>query len=285
MAWTALDGEPELPRLPAGASLIDSHCHLDLDFAADRAAVLARARRAGVESMITIGASGRFDANRDAIALAEAQPEVFATVGIHPHEASMVSDGTVAELTALAHHARVVAIGETGLDYHYDHSPRPQQRTAFARFVALAQALDRPLVVHLREADDDAVQILRAERAAEVGGVIHCFSGDAASARRFLDLGFHLSFSGIVTFKTADGPRAAARLVPLDRLMIETDAPFLAPVPYRGRRNEPALLVCTAATVAAVRGEPLDRVAAATRANTERLFRLGQARTGAEGHR
>ncbi len=281
MAWKALDGEPELPPLPAGASLIDSHCHLDHDFAADRATVLARARRGGVETMITIGASGRFDANRDAIALADTWPEVFATVGVHPHEASMVSEGTIAELTALAHHPRVVAIGETGLDYHYDHSPRPQQRAAFARFITLAHRLQRPLVVHLREADDDAVDILRAERAAEIGGVIHCFSGDAASARRFLDLGFSLSFSGIVTFKTAEGPRAAARLVPLDRLMIETDAPFLAPVPYRGRRNEPALLAWTAATVAAVRGESLERLAEATRANTERLFRLADARAGA----
>lgn len=279
MTWKPLDGEPELPALPAGTSLIDSHCHLDVDFTADRPAVLDRARRAGVSAMVTIGASGTFDANRAAIALASASPEIFATVGIHPHEASTVSDGTLSELAALAHHPRVVAIGETGLDYHYDHSPRAQQRAAFARFIELARRLNRPIVVHLREADADAAEILRSERAHEVGGVIHCFSGDVASARHFLDLGFHISFSGIVTFKSADGPRAAARLVPLDRLMVETDAPFLAPVPYRGRRNEPALVVRTAAVVAELRGEPLDRLAAATHENTERLFRLEQART------
>lgn len=274
MAWKPLDRVPDLPALPDGVTVIDSHCHLDMDFAADRAAVLARARDAGVSAMVTIGASGPFAANHEAVALAAAHPEIHATVGVHPHEAAAVDDAVLDRVAALAAAPKVVAIGETGLDYHYEHSPRPAQREAFARFVQLARRLDLPLVVHLREADDDAVDVLRAERGGDVGGVIHCFSGDAASARRFLDLGFHISFSGIVTFKTADALRDAARVVPADRLLIETDAPFLAPVPWRGRRNEPALVVQTAAALAEVRGEPLADVAQTTAANTRRVFRL-----------
>ncbi len=272
MAWKPLDSEPDLPPLPAGVTLIDSHCHLDMDFDADRDAVLARARSAGVGAMVTIGASGSFDANRKAVALAAAHDVIHATVGVHPHEAASVDDAVLDAIAALAAEPKVVAIGETGLDYHYEHSPRAAQRQAFARFVQLARRLALPLVVHLREADDDAVEVLRGEGATEVGGVIHCFSGDATSARRFLDLGFHISFSGIVTFKTADALREAARIVPADRLMVETDAPFLAPIPYRGRRNEPALVVRTAAVIAEVRGESMERVATATSANTVRLF-------------
>ena len=274
MAWKPLDSEPDLPPLPDGVTVIDSHCHLDMDFAADREAVLARARAAGVDAMVTIGASGAFAANYEAVALAAAHAPIHATVGVHPHEAASVDDDVVARIAALATEPKVVAIGETGLDYHYEHSPRPAQREAFARFIQLARRLGLPIVVHLREADDDAVDVLRAERGDEIGGVIHCFSGDAAGARRFLDLGFHISFSGIVTFKTADALREAARIVPADRLMIETDAPFLAPIPYRGRRNEPALVLQTAATLAAVRGESLAEVAQATSANTRRLFRF-----------
>ena len=271
MPWKPLDSEPDLPSLN-GATVIDSHCHLDMDFDADRDAVLARARTAGVAAMVTIGASGRFDANHAAVAIAAAHEPVYATVGVHPHEAASVDDAVIDALAELAAQPKVVAIGESGLDYHYEHSPRPAQREAFARFIQLAHRLGKPIVIHLREADDDAVDVLRAERGGEIGGVIHCFSGDAASARRFLDLGFHISFSGIATFKTAEPLREAARIVPSDRLMIETDAPFLAPIPYRGRRNEPALVVQTAATIAEVRGEPIEQVAAATTANTRRLF-------------
>ena len=181
-------------------------------------------------------------------------------------------------IAALARNAKVVAIGETGLDYYYDNSPRPQQRAAFARFIHLARQLGLPVVVHLRDADADAAAIMAAEGARETGGVIHCFSGDRTSARTFLDLGFHISFSGIVTFKTADGLRDAARIVPADRLMVETDAPFLAPTPYRGRRNEPALVVQTAAVLAEVRAESLATVVENTRRNTERLFRMNVTR-------
>lgn len=267
--------ESDLPAAPPGETLIDSHCHLDMqDFADDRAAVLARAAAAGVATMITIGAGGPLEANDRALALADAHPQVYATVGVHPHEASQVSTAVLDDLARQARHPKVVAIGETGLDYHYDHSPRPRQRDAFAAFVQLARAAGLPVVVHLRDADADAADILRAERVGEVGGVIHCFSGGAASARIFLDLGLHISFSGIVTFKTAEALREAARLVPADRLLVETDAPFLAPAPYRGRRNEPALVARTAAVLAALRGEPLATVAAGTRRNTERVFRL-----------
>ena len=274
MAWKPLDREPELPSLPDGVTLVDSHCHLDMDFDADRAAVLDRARAAGIGAMVTIGASGPFDANRAAVALAAAHEEIQATVGVHPHEAASVTDAVLDAVAELATRPKVVAIGETGLDYHYEHSPREAQRQAFARFIQLARRLGLPIVVHLRHADDDAADILRGERAGEIGGVIHCFSSDAAAARRFLDLGMHISFSGIVTFKTAAPLREAARLVPADRLLVETDAPFLAPIPYRGRRNEPTLIVQTAAVLAEVRGETLAQVATATAANARRLFRF-----------
>jgi TatD DNase family protein len=261
--------------LPPGITLIDSHCHLDEErFAADRDAVIARAHAAGVARMVTIGASGGVQANHDAVRLAQQHASIVATVGIHPHEANAVTPAVIDEITHLARAARVVAIGETGLDYYYDNSPRPSQQNAFRRFIGLARQLRLPLVVHLRDAYDDALSILRDERAADVGGVIHCFSGDCAAARAFLDIGFHLSFSGIVTFKNAGELRAAARLTPADRLLVETDAPFLAPIPYRGTRNEPAYVVQTAAAIAALRQQPLDELATLTRTNTERLFRL-----------
>ncbi|MGD0948394.1 MAG: TatD family hydrolase [Candidatus Binatia bacterium] len=256
-------------------TLIDSHCHLDeARFYADREAVIARALAAGVTRMVTIGASGGLQANHDAIALAARHAGIFATVGIHPHEASVVSPGVIDELARMARAPKVVAIGETGLDYYYDHSPRPVQREVFRQFIQLARTLQLPVVVHLRDAYEDALTILREENAPEIGGVIHCFSGDRAQAKSFLDLGFDISFSGVVTFKNADELRAVARMVPADRFLVETDAPFLAPLPYRGKRNEPAYVVHTASAVAEARGEALDEIAAVTRTNTERRFRL-----------
>jgi TatD DNase family protein len=275
MSRAPLDDAVQVPPLAAGQALIDSHCHLDMDeFDGDRVRVLERAAAAGVTAMVTIGAGGPLEANDRAVALAAAHDRIYATVGVHPHEAAVATDEVIAAIEVLAQSAKVVGIGETGLDYYYDNSPRPQQRAAFARFIALARRRQLPVVVHLRDADADALEIVRGEGAREVGGVIHCFSGDAASARAFLDEGFHISFSGIVTFKNADALRAAARIVPGDRLLIETDAPFLAPIPYRGKRNEPALVTCTAAVLAEVRGEALATVAENTRRNTERLFRL-----------
>lgn len=266
---------PALPSLSPEQALIDSHCHLDMeDFGADRSAVLTRAATAGIRNVITVGAGGPLDANFAAVRLANTHDALFATVGIHPHEASTVNESVIDTVTELARDPKVVAIGETGLDYHYDHSARPQQREAFRQFIRLARRVRLPIVVHLRAADDDAMQILREEEARDVGGVIHCFSSDARSARAFLDLGLYLSFSGIVTFKNADAVREAAALVPRDRVLVETDAPFLAPVPFRGRRNEPALVVYTAALLAQLRGQSIDAIAADTEVNTQRLFRL-----------
>jgi TatD DNase family protein len=213
-------------------------------------------------------------ANYDAITLAARHPGIFATVGIHPHEASAVSAAVIEEIGRPASQPKTVAIGETGLDYYYDNSPRPVQCEAFRQFIRLARALRLPVVVHLRDAYEDAVRILREEHAAETGGVIHCFSGDRAQAKIFLDLGFDISFSGVVTFKNAVELRAVARTVPSDRFLVETDAPYLAPIPHRGKRNEPAYVVHTAAAVAEARGQALEEIAAVTRANTERRFRL-----------
>lgn len=264
-----------LPELPASVALIDSHCHLDDErFAEDRDAVVERARAVGVTQMVTIGASDALTANSDAIALAQQYEGVFATVGVHPHAADTVSATTLDEIARFARAPKVVAIGETGLDYYYDNAPRPRQREAFRHFVQLARQLQLPLVVHLRDAYSDALTILREEHAAEVGGVIHCFSGDRTVARAMLDLEFDVSFSGIVTFKNADELRAVAQMVPPDRFMVETDAPFLTPVPHRGKRNEPAYVVLTATCVATVRGQSVVDVARIASANAARRFRL-----------
>jgi TatD DNase family protein len=258
-------------------ALVDSHCHVaEPEFDADRDAVLARAAASGVSTLVCVGATGPAETNARALALAgrRAPVEIVATVGVHPHHASTADDAAFALLEQLARAPGVVAIGETGLDFHYNFSPPAAQRAAFVRTVALAQAVGLPLVVHVREAHVEAAELLRAEDARAVGGVIHCFTGGPEDARRYLDLGFHLSVAGIVTFRNADALRAAVRAIPGDRLLVETDAPYLAPVPHRGRRNEPAHVRRVAEAVAAVRGESLAAVAEATSANARRLFRL-----------
>jgi len=255
--------------------LVDSHCHVaEPQFDADRDAVLARAAAAGVTTLVCVGATGAVERNGPAVALAgrHGDVDVFTTVGVHPHDASTLDDAAMDALAALAARPGVVGVGETGLDYHYDHSPRPVQLDAFARTAALARRLGLPLVVHVRDAHADAADVLRTSGVE--AGVIHCFTGDRDDARRYLDLGLDVSVAGIVTFKNADALREAVRLIPLDRVMVETDAPYLAPVPYRGKRNEPAHVRVVADAVAAVRGEPAERVAAATAANARRLFRL-----------
>ena len=258
--------------------MIDSHCHLEPGFFGDdRAEVLARARNAGIEAFVCIGSGRGLEPAREAIALAAAEADVFATVGVHPHEVSHMTEEEWRELDGLARAHKVVGVGETGLDYHYDLSPREQQRAAYRRFVALARGARRPVVSHVRDAHHDAVEILRAESAAESGGVIHCFTGGVDEARRYLAIGQHLSFSGILTFKNADSVRAAAAFAPLDRILIETDAPYLAPIPHRGRRNEPAFITETLRVLAAVRGAAADEVAIATAANARRLFSLPRA--------
>jgi TatD DNase family protein len=251
----------------------DDHCHLgwDADDTPDLGVadeLVAEARAAGVERMVTVGT----DAERSAQAIAAARRHpgtVWATVGLHPHEASRGLDG-LAELLAAP---EVVAVGECGLDYHYDHSPRPAQREAFAAQVALAHEHDLALVIHTRAAWDDTFAVLD-EAGVPERTVLHCFTGGPDEARRCLDRGMYVSFSGIVTFKAAQELRDAAALCPLDRLLVETDSPYLAPVPHRGRPNRPALVPLVGAAVAAAQGVAVEDVAAATWANAERAYRL-----------
>ena len=258
-------------------ALVDSHCHVgEPEFDADRDAVLARAAAAGVSTIVCVGATGPVESNAPAVALAGERGgvRVAVAVGIHPHHASTADDAAMATLAGLARTPGVVAVGETGLDYYYDHSPRDAQRAAFARTVALARRVALPLVVHVRDAHAEAADILAREGAADVGGVIHCFTGTKDDVGPYLDLGFHVSVAGIVTFKNADALREAVRHVPLDRLMVETDSPYLAPVPHRGRRNEPAHVRQVAEAVAAARNQDFTTIAEATTTNALRLFRL-----------
>ncbi len=249
--------------------LVDSHCHLDFpDFAAERDAVIARARAAGIGTMLTIGT--RLDQFAEVRAIAEAYDDVWCSVGAHPHEAADHAATTAADLAALAAHPRVVGIGETGLDFHYDHSPRDVQEQVFRAHIAASRETGLPLIIHAREADEDVARVLREERAPP--GVLHCFSSGRGLAEAALDLGFYISVSGIVTFKNAEELRTIVRDVPLDRLLVETDAPYLAPVPYRGKRNEPAYVAATAAAVAALKELDPAEFAAATTENFFRLF-------------
>jgi len=253
--------------------IVVSHCHLDFeDYAQDLPEVLARARAAGVATMVCIGSGRDIGSARGAVALAAREPDVLAAVGVHPHDVAGMTEDTWTELDALARGPRVVAVGETGLDYYYDHSPREAQLVAFRRFVALGRAARRPIVCHIRDAHEPAAELLAAEGAREVGGVIHCFTGGVEDARRYLDLGLHLSFSGILTFKNAGPIREAAAFAPADRIMVETDAPYLAPVPHRGKRNEPAYVVETLRLLADLRGLALDEAAARTTENARKLF-------------
>jgi TatD DNase family protein len=258
--------------------LIDSHCHLEpSDFGEERDQVIARARAAGVSGLICIGSGHSLDEVRNAVALAETHSDIWAAVGIHPHDASRMagyaSDGTFAEIERLAlGHPRVVAVGETGLDYHYHHSSKEEQQAALRTFIDLARRSQKPLSLHIRDAHDDALAICQAERAGEIGGAVHCFTGTRDEAERWVALGFHISFSGAVTFKSAEQIRQAAAWVPIERLLVETDCPYLAPVPMRGRRNEPAYLVHTAQLIAEVRGMSYEALAQAATANTRRRF-------------
>ena len=253
---------------------IDSHCHFDAAYFPDGPdAPIERARAAGVNGFMVIGVGSDLAPARAAVALAEARPvEVGCAVGVHPHDATSLDDAAFAELRALASRDAVRAVGEIGLDYHYDHSPRDVQKATFARLVGLARAVKKPIVVHTREAAEDTLDILTSEGARDVGGVIHCFSEDRAFATRALDLGFDVSFSGIVTFKSARAIQDVAAWAPLDRILVETDSPYLAPIPLRGKPCEPAYVVHTAAFVAKLRGIEPARLAEATHTNTERRF-------------
>lgn len=253
--------------------LADSHCHLtDAQFDGDRDAMLARARDAGVSRFIVIGANGDFVHNEKAVALAREHEDVFAVVGVHPHDAKTITDETYGRLRELARQPKVVGLGETGLDFYYDNSPREAQRAHFRAFIRLARELQLPLSMHVRDAYPEAAQVLRDESEGQVRGVMHCFTGSAEEAKTLLALGLYISFSGIVTFKSAADLREVARLVPLDRVLIETDCPLLAPAPYRGKRNEPAYVVQVAKVIAETKGLPLEELAAATWKNTAMLF-------------
>lgn len=252
--------------------MIDSHAHLtDERFAGEEAEVVARAADAGLSAAITV-ATTLADAHA-AVALAERFGLLYATAGIHPHSAAEASAEALEGIRALATNPRVVAIGETGLDYHYDFAPREVQRDAFVAQIQIARDLDLPVIVHSREADDDLIAILR-DVAPGTRGVLHSFSGSAALLDAGLAAGWHISFSGMVTFKRYDGEELVRR-VPLDRLLVETDSPYLAPAPHRGKRNEPALVPLVARRVAELRGEAAEEVAAASAATARALFRLG----------
>ena len=252
--------------------LIDSHCHLNYDGLAERQAeVLAAARALGIEGFLNISTrQSEWDA---VVGAAERHPDVWASIGVHPHEADAHPDLGAAALVEAARHPRVIAIGECGLDYHYDKSDRSAQRERFQAHIEASRETGLPLVIHTRDAEDDTAAMLTAAVAkGGVTGVLHCFTGSAALARTGLDLGFTISISGIVTFKNAKELQETAKAIPQDRLLVETDAPFLAPVPHRGKTCEPAFVADTAAFLADLRDEPLDELAAATTANFFKLF-------------
>jgi TatD DNase family protein len=252
--------------------LVDTHCHLD-GFE-DLDAVLERARAAGVQTLVHVGCVKALDEVDASLALAQ-KIGCYATVGVHPHDASTSTDAILSAIERVARDPRIVAIGEMGLDHHYDHSPRELQAEVFRRQIAIARALSKPIVIHTRNAPAETLAILREENARDVGGIIHCFSEDRDFASRALDLGFCASFSGLVTFpKKAEAIREAAKHQPADAILVETDAPYLAPVPHRGKRNEPSYVAHTARAVAELRGVADDELRRITTANARRVLRL-----------
>jgi TatD DNase family protein len=252
--------------------LVDSHCHLDFpDFAADLDGVVARARAAGIGCVVTISTRvRRFDG---LLEIAERFPDVYCSVGTHPHNAHEEPDVTAADLVALTRSAKVVALGEAGLDYHYDNSPRDAQERGFRTHIAAARETGLPLVIHTREADADTARILDEETGkGAFPAVLHCFTGEVDLARRAIELGLFISFTGILTFKNSTALRDIAAQLPADRILVETDAPYLAPGKLRGKRNEPAYVIETAKVLAETRGVTLDEIAQQTTANFFRLF-------------
>jgi TatD DNase family protein len=257
---------------------IDSHCHIDgPEYDADREDVIARARDAGLGTMLNIGTgdphSGVFER---AVELAEKHPEIYAAVGVHPHDAKLFDDAAEHHLLSLVKQSkRVIAWGEIGLDYHYNHSPRDRQREVFRLQLRLARDHNLPVVIHSRDADDDTIAILRQELSGyDRAGVLHCFGGSLAMAQAAVELGFFVSFAGNLTFKKADNLREVAAQLPFDRLLIETDCPYLTPVPFRGKRNEPARVVETARCLAEILGIEVEEIGGVTSENFVRLFQV-----------
>jgi TatD DNase family protein len=263
---------------------VDSHAHLDgKQFDSDREQVIARAREAGVTTMVAIG-NGDGPPDLDAgIRLAEKYPFMYATIGIHPHEARLASDHAYAEMEQLARHPKVIAWGEIGLDYYYDHSPRDTQQQVFIRQMELAGAAKKPIVIHCRPSDnsdnawDDCLRLIQEQWSPKgLGGILHCFTGNPAQAKRALDMGFMISFAGNVTFPKAQQIRDAALAVPLDRMFIETDSPYLAPIPHRGKRNEPAFVRETAGKIGELRGLAMEEVGDRTSSNFYKFFKISE---------
>jgi TatD DNase family protein len=256
---------------------VDSHAHLEgKEFDVDREAVIQRALDAGVETIVCVGdGEVAADSHATAFRIAEAYPFIYTTVGVHPHEARLFDDELCARLADLAQHPKVIAWGEIGLDYHYDNSPREVQRDAFRKQLRMARERRLPISIHTREAEADTLAILDEEwKDSGLGGVIHCFTGTRGFAEAALERDFLISFSGVLTFKNAEDLRETARVLPIDKILIETDAPFLAPVPYRGRRNEPAYVVETARSIAELRGTRSDEIGCKTSENFTRLFKV-----------
>ncbi len=253
-------------------NLVDSHAHLDFpNFNGDRDAVLKRAEDAGIKLIVNVG----FDLNssRKSIALAETYPFVYAACGIHPHDASKAPSSYLDDLARMAEHPKVVALGEMGLDFYRDRSPRPVQRELFRQQLRLAREINLPVILHDRDAHQDVMNIVESEGLPERGGIMHCFSGDMALAKRSVQLGLYISIAGPVTYPKNNALAQVASRVPLDKLLIETDAPFLTPVPRRGKRNEPAYVALVAEKVAALRGTTPDKVGQACFDNARRLFK------------
>ncbi len=257
---------------------VDSHCHIDGEqFDADRDEVVQRAKDAGVKMMLTVGTGNPHDGEIErAVKCAEKYENVFASVGVHPHDAKLYDDKAENHLIELARHGKVVAWGEIGLDFYYDHSPRDLQTDVFRRQIKIAKQLNLPTIIHSREADDETVRVLTEECAGENfrGGIMHCFGGTAQMAQDLMKIGFMISFAGNVTFKKAENLREAARVVPLDKLLIETDCPFLAPVPNRGKRNEPSFVVHTAHFLADFYGIGIEKMADQTTRNFTEFFKI-----------
>jgi TatD DNase family protein len=252
--------------------LVDTHCHLDASYFPDGAdAAIERARALGVDAFVCIGV-GSLAAAKNALELAERRPDVVATAGVHPHDAASFDAELEAGLRPLWESDQLVAVGEVGLDYHYDHSPREAQQAVFRRFIEISREIGKPLVIHTRSAPADTLRILDEENARDVGGVIHCFSEDRDFARKAFDLGFDVSFSGIVTFKNSTAIQDVAAWAPADRILVETDSPYLAPVPVRGKPCEPAYVVHTARRVAELRGLSLEELAEISTQNAIRRF-------------
>ena len=252
--------------------LIDTHCHLDMEhFSEDQDAVITRALENGVRYMVTIGTGGGLSGARNAIALAEKHDCIYASVGVHPHDADSETD--MQELAHLAHHPKVVAIGETGLDFYRDWSPVEKQREIFSAQIKIAQSVNKPLIIHSRDAGQECLDILQQHNASTVGGVFHCFSENAEFAANLVKVGFYVSFPGQITFKKAQLVRDTCKAIPLEQILVETDSPFLAPEPHRGKRCEPAFVVHTAKRLAEEKEISLDELAKITTHNARTLFK------------